>query len=454
VVNSNGGTGIRVNGLTTSSFPAWSTGATLSNQTANTSFAVNLSATSDSNITYANTSALPAGTTLAANGRFSGTVTIGTQTTYTFDVKATDVENQDATRTFSLTVTIILNFLYSTGWNQFGILGQNVSINRSSPVQIGTDAWNTVSSSFTHTLAVAKNNWLWGWGDAGFSQLGAYTTGSQSNPVLISTSSWKTVAAGRRTSAGIRTNGTLWTWGAGSYGRLGSNSENGRNINSGQVGALTNWNFVACHQYGMVATRTDGTLWAWGRNQNGQLGDNSRINRSSPVQIAGSTWLQPTAGQIATVVRTTDGAVWGWGYIQSFGNAAGTSRSSPGQIGAGITWTNVSMHSEGGHLLALDSLNRAWAGGIGNYGATGQNNTTSNQQIGVNQIAGTWLSLSAGAYGGVGVKDNGSLWAWGRNGRGAVGNNAVADVSSPVQIGSSTNWTAAFGGNETIFAIN
>jgi len=70
VVNTNGGTGIRVNGLTTSSFPAWSTGSTLSNQIANTAFGVNLSASSDSGITYSNTSVLPAGTTLAANGLF------------------------------------------------------------------------------------------------------------------------------------------------------------------------------------------------------------------------------------------------------------------------------------------------------------------------------------------------------------------------------------------------
>ncbi len=107
VVNTNGGTGIRVNGLTTSSFPAWSTGTTLSNQFAGTAFSVSLSASSDSNITYSNTTILPAGSTLAANGLFSGIVSPASNTTFTFTVKASDVQLQDADRTFSVIVCVL-----------------------------------------------------------------------------------------------------------------------------------------------------------------------------------------------------------------------------------------------------------------------------------------------------------------------------------------------------------
>jgi hypothetical protein len=106
VINSNGGTAIKINGLTTSSFPVWGTGTTLANASSNIAFSVSLSANSDSNITYSNTTVLPTGTTLLSNGYFYGTVSIGAQTTYSFNVKATDVELQDATRTFSLTVTL------------------------------------------------------------------------------------------------------------------------------------------------------------------------------------------------------------------------------------------------------------------------------------------------------------------------------------------------------------
>jgi hypothetical protein len=104
VVNSNGGTAIKINGLTTSPFPIWGTGPTFANVISNTAFSGTLSANSDSSITYANTTILPTGFNLLANGYYYGNVFVGTETTYSFDVKATDVENQDATRTFSLTV--------------------------------------------------------------------------------------------------------------------------------------------------------------------------------------------------------------------------------------------------------------------------------------------------------------------------------------------------------------
>lgn len=107
VVNSSGATGIRVSGVTASTFTAWSTAATLANVANATPFSVNLAATSDSSITYANTTTLPPGTTLASNGYFYGTTTVNADTTYSFTVKATDAELQDASRTFSMTALAI-----------------------------------------------------------------------------------------------------------------------------------------------------------------------------------------------------------------------------------------------------------------------------------------------------------------------------------------------------------
>ena len=105
VYNSNSAGALHSSSFTISTMPQWLTGATLANVSSGTPFSTTLSATSDSNITYSNTTALPAGTTLAANGLFSGTITVESQTSYSFNVKATDAENQDTTRTFSLTAT-------------------------------------------------------------------------------------------------------------------------------------------------------------------------------------------------------------------------------------------------------------------------------------------------------------------------------------------------------------
>jgi hypothetical protein len=103
-----GAVGIKPNGLTYSSFPVWGTGSTLTGVGANTPFSQTLSANSDSNIVYSNTSILPTNTSLLANGYFYGNVSVGIQTTYNFDVKATDVEIQDTSRAFSLTVSPIV----------------------------------------------------------------------------------------------------------------------------------------------------------------------------------------------------------------------------------------------------------------------------------------------------------------------------------------------------------
>ncbi len=187
VVNTNGGTAIRINGLTTSPFPAWSTGATLSNQNANVSFSVALSANSDSNITYSNTTSLPAGTTLAANGLFSGTVSVGSQTTFTFDVRANDVENQDASRTFSLTVTVNPPpGLYTWGRNVLGTLGANNTASRSSPVQVGTETtWNLFSTDSGAAAATKTDGTLWMWGNNQFGNLGLNDRVYRSSPTQV-----------------------------------------------------------------------------------------------------------------------------------------------------------------------------------------------------------------------------------------------------------------------------
>ena len=107
-----GSSAIKPNGLTYSSLPVWGTGTSLAGQSSGSQFNINLSASSDSNITYSNTSTLPTGTTLLSNGYFYGAVTIGSSTTYNFDVKATDVELQDTSRTFSLPIVVAVSAQY------------------------------------------------------------------------------------------------------------------------------------------------------------------------------------------------------------------------------------------------------------------------------------------------------------------------------------------------------
>jgi uncharacterized Zn-binding protein involved in type VI secretion len=116
VQNGDGSTAIKLNGITSSPIPVWSTDSTLTQQDSGAVISISLAAPSDSNVTYslAQGSSLPSGTTLAANGLFSGTVTIENETTYNFTVNAIDDENQDASRSFSITIATGDPYYYLT----------------------------------------------------------------------------------------------------------------------------------------------------------------------------------------------------------------------------------------------------------------------------------------------------------------------------------------------------
>jgi alpha-tubulin suppressor-like RCC1 family protein len=156
------------------------------------------------------------------------------------------------------------------------------------------------------------------------------------------------VQAGRSTAD----ESLLWNWGAGGLGGLGNNSTSNQSSPVQTVASGTNWNTISAG-YSVMAIKTDGTLWCWGQNGDGSIGDNtSGINRLSPVQtIAGGTnWSQASVGRYATVAAIkTDGTLWTWGnnsYGQLGNNTSGAAnkKSSPIQTSVGgSNWSQVSV---------------------------------------------------------------------------------------------------------------
>ena len=292
-------------------------------------------------------------------------------------------------------------------------------------------------------------NQLWTWGQNSHGGLGQNNATNYSSPRQIPGTTWAK-ASGSTTSAGIKTDGTLWMWGRNNYGELGQNSIPGNEdygISSPTQVPATTWSDMSIGAQFMLATKTDGTLWTWGINEQGQLGQNQATGvldaLSSPTQVGTDTdWNKMAAGWRKSHVIKTDGALWAWG-LNSYGHLGQnnrTSTSSPVQVPG--TWNQVAQGWY--HNMGLKTDGTLWAWGYYGGGALGQNNNTnysSPTQVGTDT---TWSDITSAAYASAGVKTDGTLWTWGRNNYGALGhNNALpaGNQSSPTQVGTGTDWS-------------
>tara|TARA_X000000368_G_scaffold413993_1_gene403032 strand:+ start:3933 stop:5777 length:1845 start_codon:yes stop_codon:yes gene_type:complete len=307
--------------------------------------------------------------------------------------------------------------MFTWGGNFHGQLGGNddeQSNMKSSPTQVGT-------------------NTNWKYGQFGFSR------------------------NGMGFASATKTDGTLWSWGYGSKGNLGHNDRNSRSSPTQIPG--TTWNrSTGAGEMNMLSTKTDGTLWAWGSNSySGPLGLNHRDDVSSPTQVPG-TWgtseLSICGYNYYTAGVKADGTLWSWGNNgngqlgQNIPNT--TKRSSPTQVGTDTDWLKL-QHSGSYSMGCIKTDGTLWVWGEGDTGQLGQDNTT--RYSSPVQIPGSWSQTTGGCYKGFfGIKTNGTLWSCGNNGNGQMGQNDTVNRSSPRQVGTETTWSTVVGCDETCFA--
>ncbi len=349
----------------------------------------------------------------------------------------------------------VIGKLYAWGYNNFGTLGQGNTTNYSSPVQVGAlTTWSNVANGYDAVLAPILDGTMWAWGKNADGQNGQGDTSfGRSSPVQVGAlTTWASAASGTFFEAAIKTDGTLWTWGRGSDGRTGQNSTT--NYSSPvQVGSLTNWSKLAesPHKH-TLAIKTDGTLWAWGSNVNGRLGDGTTTTRSSPVQIGAlTTWAMVSCGQASSRAIKTDGTLWAWGN-NAFGQLGlnnSTYYSSPVQVGALTTWLFVSAGEY--HTSAIKTDGTLWSWGFNNFGQLGVGNTTDySSPVQVGALT-TWARVSVGKYFVLATRNDGTLWAWGEGEFGKLGQGSTTNYSSPVQVGALTTWLKPFAGLSSSF---
>ncbi len=309
---------------------------------------------------------------------------------------------------------------------------------------------NTVAAGSAHSLLLKQNGTLWAWGNNQSGQLGDgdWSTTDKHSPVQVGTSmDWVAVTAGGWHALGIKSDGTLWAWGNNQSGQLGTTTDKHSPV---QVGTSTDWVAVSAGGPHTLGLKSDGTLWAWGYNNYGQLGDGSTTNSSSPVQVGTSTdWIAVTAGEDHTLGIKSDGTLWAWGMNihgqLGDGDWSTTDKHSPVQVGSSTDWMAVNAGSF--HTLGIKSDGTLWAWGMNEWGQLGDGTTTDKRspvQVGSST---DWVAVTAGGRHTLGLKSDGTLWAWGANIYGGLGDGTTTDKHSPVQVGSSTDWVAVNAGS-------
>jgi alpha-tubulin suppressor-like RCC1 family protein len=336
--------------------------------------------------------------------------------------------------------------LYGFGSNQSGELGNGTTAASLSPVAVGglPGAVRQISTGLRASAAVMSDGSLWTWGNDYYGQLG-YSSAT----VIVSTprqvpglSAVSQVALSDEGNGyAVGSGGSLWAWGDNSYGQLG----NGTTTASSSpilVPGLTGVTQVAAGGYYTLALRSDGSVWAWGLNSGGELGDGTTTSQLRPEQVPGLTGItQIVSGGGSSFAVRSDGTLFSWGEngTGALGNGtAGGFSDRPTPV-AGLTGVTQVASNSWATLAVAGTAMRVWAWGDNECGELGDGTAVSKLSpeliglVGVTQIVtGSTLfsELSSAA-----VRYDGTLWTWGCNSYGELGHGAVTGyVASPTMV--------------------
>jgi hypothetical protein len=440
--------------------PVWTTAAgNLGSVTsgAATSFTLVATDPNSDTITYSIVSgALPTGLTMTTSGVISGTTT--SSGTYNITVRATDINAGTTDRAFSFTVSVPNKTLWTAGKSSSSIYSKMMGFNspvadKTTFVQVGTVTnWAMVDWDFKNVHAIDTTGTMFTWGQA---------TGSNAPVQVGAANSWKKLAidAMGTGKTAIQTDNTLWLWGQNQFGQCGTGAT-GAITSPTKLGTNT-WIDVSSGYGFTMAIRSDGTLWSCGKNNYGQLGLNDTANRSSMAQVGtATTWASVSSAREHTLAVRTDGTLWAWGKNGKgeLGLSDTSNRSNPTQVGLLTDWKTPvagrNIFVGNGFGLSIKTDGTLWGWGYNGGGQLSQGNLThksSPVQVG---SASNWAQVGAGSYGVMGVRSDGSLWAWGGNHSGLLGlGHTGTPVTSMTRVGIGTNWVQAVSARYNSFAL-
>ena len=353
------------------------------------------------------------------------------------------------------------------------LMVMGILVSAGSPAQAASGPWSVVSAGNEHTCAINTGRSLYCWGNNNGGAVGDGTSGNQRpSPKKIGTSGvWASVSAGGAHTCAISTDKSLYCWGFNNNGQIGdgtAGSPDNNRLSPKKIGTSGVWASVSAGAAHTCAITTGQSLYCWGLNGDGQVGDGTSGNqRPSPKKIGTSgVWASVSAGTIHTCAISTGKSLYCWGDNQTGEIGDGTSgftaiQPSPKRIGTSGVWALA----VGGdyHTCAITTGKSLYCWGFNGFGQVGDG-TSGNQRPSPKKIgtSGAWAVGSAGGTNGNGhtcaTTIGNSLYCWGYNQYGQIGDGTSGsptnDRHTPKKVGTSGVWAGSSGGAAHTCAIS
>ena len=294
----------------------------------------------------------------------------------------------------------------------------------------------SVAAGDDNSCAVDSMGQLRCWGNDSAGKLGVGRVLQSASPRLVGTgyltasssAGAAAISAGSAHTMALKSDGSLWAWGLNRWGQLGDGTTADR-ASPVAVGSFASVSGGNTHS---AAVKADGSLWTWGANTAYQLGDGTITDRSTP-QLVGTGYAWAVAGPARTFAIKDNGSLWAWG--SNANGELGTGSTTPGFFPTLIGTDYRSIASGTDYSVAVKADGSLWAWGANHYGQLGDGSVTSSlvpRQIGTGFSA---VAASDGQYHNLALKDDGTLWAWGRNWAGQIGDGTGSDSLVPKLVG-------------------
>ena len=324
--------------------------------------------------------------------------------------------------------------------------------------------WMRVASGRNHTLAINSRGELYAWGANDNGQLGIGTViprgESELTPQRVgSDSDWKAISGGKDHSLALKSDGTLYAWGKNDRGQLGIGGT-GSETTPRQVGNAGDWKTIAAGGNHSLALKIDGTLYSWGSNGFGQLGNgenganltDTSKDKTAPIQIGiDRDWQTISAGEYSSAALRDTGELYTWGQngAGQLGLGDTTDRNRPTRVSTG--WKTISAGDA--HLLAIKTGNTLYAWGHNRESQLGLGDTTERDRPTKVGSDTDWKAIAGETWHSLALKSDNTLYTWGRNLSSQLGLGDTTKRDRPAKVGSDTDWKAVSAMQAASFAL-